>query len=47
MDVPYRVVLNEAVELTKDFGADEGHKYINAVLDKTSAGLRQAERGAR
>lgn len=47
IDVPYRVVLNEAVELTKDFGADEGHKYINAVLDKTSAGLRQAERAAR
>ena len=47
IDVPYRVVLNEAVELTKDFGADEGHKYINAVLDKTSAELRQAERAAR
>ena len=47
IDVPYRVVLNEAVELTKDFGADEGHKYINAVLDKTAAGLRQAERAAR
>lgn len=47
IDVPYRVVLNEAVELTKAFGAEEGHKYINAVLDKTSAGLRQAERAAR
>jgi N utilization substance protein B len=47
LDVPYRVVLNEAVELTKDFGADEGHKFINAVLDKTAAGLRQAERAAR
>jgi N utilization substance protein B len=47
IDVPYRVVLNEAVELTKAFGAEEGHKYINAVLDKTAAGLRQAERKAR
>ena len=44
LDVPYRVVLNEAVELTKAFGADEGHKYINAVLDKTAAELRKAER---
>ena len=43
-DVPYRVVLNEAVELTKSFGAEEGHKYINAVLDKTAAALRKAER---
>jgi N utilization substance protein B len=44
LDVPYRVVLNEAVELTKAFGAEEGHKYINAVLDKTAAELRKAER---
>ena len=43
-DVPYRVVLNEAVELTKAFGAEEGHKYINAVLDKAAAELRKAER---
>jgi len=47
IDVPYRVVLNEAMELSKDFGAEDSHKYINAVLDKTSAGLRQAERAAR
>ncbi|HEY3859486.1 MAG TPA: transcription antitermination factor NusB [Gammaproteobacteria bacterium] len=46
-DVPYRVVLNEAMELAKGFGAEDSHKYINAVLDKTSAGLRQAERDAR
>jgi N utilization substance protein B len=44
LDVPYRVVLNEAMELSKAFGAEESHKYINAVLDKTSAALRQAER---
>jgi N utilization substance protein B len=47
IDVPYRVVLNEAMELAKGFGAEDSHKYINAVLDKTSAGLRQAERDAR
>ena len=47
IDVPYRVVLNEAMELSKDFGAEDSHKYINAVLDKASAGLRQVERAAR
>ena len=46
LDVPYRVVLNEAVELAKAFGAEESHKYINAVLDKTAVGLRKAERTA-
>ena len=46
MDVPYKVVLNEAMELSKVFGAEDSHKYINAVLDKTSTALRQAERGA-
>ena len=44
LDVPYKVVLNEAMELSKAFGAEDSHKYINAVLDKTSATLRQAER---
>ena len=43
-DVPYRVVLNEAVELTKSFGAEDSHKYVNAVLDKTAGELRRAER---
>ena len=47
IDVPYKVVLNEAMELAKGFGAEDSHKYINAVLDKTSVGLRQAERAAR
>ncbi|MGH8398338.1 MAG: transcription antitermination factor NusB [Gammaproteobacteria bacterium] len=42
-DVPYRVVLNEAVELAKKFGAEESHKYINAVLDKVAGELRKAE----
>ena len=45
LDVPYRVVLNEAVELAKTFGAEDSHKYINAVLDKSAAQLRSMERG--
>jgi len=36
LDVPHRVVINEAVELSKKFGATDGHKYINALLDKAS-----------
>lgn len=35
-DVPYKVVINEAIDLGKDFGAQESHKYINGVLDKIS-----------
>jgi transcription antitermination protein NusB len=46
LDVPYRVVLNEAVDLTKRYGGTDGHKYINGVLDKLSKTVRQAERGA-
>ncbi|HAO25169.1 MULTISPECIES: transcription antitermination factor NusB [unclassified Methylophaga] len=42
-DIPYRVVLNEAVELAKSFGGEQGHKYVNGVLDKMGARLRQAE----
>ncbi len=45
--VPWRVVVNEAVELCKMFGADEAHKYINGVLDKTARSLRAHEIGAR
>jgi transcription antitermination protein NusB len=45
LDVPYRVVINEGVELTKRFGATDAHKYINAVLDKIARKLRAAERG--
>lgn len=33
-DIPYRVVINEAIDLTKQFGATDGHKFVNAVLDK-------------
>lgn len=42
-DIPYRVVLNEAVELAKSFGGEQGHKYVNGVLDKMGSRLRQVE----
>lgn len=45
IDVPYRVVLNEAVETTKRFGAEHGHTYVNGVLDKLAAHWRAAEYG--
>jgi len=43
-DVPYKVVINEAVELAKEFGGTDGHKYVNGVLDKLVARLRPDER---
>jgi N utilization substance protein B len=43
-DVPYRVIINEAIEVTKRFGADHGHSYVNGVLDKLAAQLRIAEK---
>lgn len=43
-DVPYRVVINEAIEVTKRFGADHGHSYVNGVLDKLAAQLRSVEK---
>jgi len=46
LDVPYRVVLNEGVELARKFGATEGHRYINAVLDRAARSLRAAEQTA-
>jgi N utilization substance protein B len=45
LDIPYRVVINEAVDLCKRFGATDAHKYINAVLDRAARELRAAERG--
>ena len=45
-DVPYRVVINESVELTKRFGATDGHKFVNAVLDRAARELRSAEQAA-
>ncbi|WP_133647721.1 transcription antitermination factor NusB [Paraburkholderia flava] len=43
VDIPYRVVINEAVELAKTFGGVDGYKYVNGVLDKLSARLRATE----
>lgn len=43
MQIPYKVVINEAVELTKRFGAEDAHKYINGVLDKVAKKLRPVE----
>ncbi|MFL9872998.1 transcription antitermination factor NusB [Paraburkholderia megapolitana] len=43
VDIPYRVVINEAVELAKTFGGSDGYKYVNGVLDKLSAKLRATE----
>jgi N utilization substance protein B len=43
-DVPYRVILNEAIEVTKRFGADHGHSYVNGVLDKLATHWRTAEK---
>jgi N utilization substance protein B len=40
IDVPYRVVINEAVELAKAFGGTDGHRYVNGVLDKLEASAR-------
>lgn len=46
IDVPYKVVINEAVALAKKFGASESHKYINGVLDRVARELRGAETSA-
>lgn len=43
LDVPYRVVLNEAVELAKNFGATDGHKFVNGVLDRLAQRMRVVE----
>ena len=42
-ETPYRVVINEAIELTKAFGGTDGHKYVNGVLDKVAAEVRAVE----
>ena len=47
LDVPYKVVINEAVELAKSYGGTDGHKYVNGVLDKLAARLRPDEVKAR
>ena len=43
VDIPYRVVINEAVEQAKLFGAEQGHKYVNGILDKLAQRLREVE----
>ena len=42
-EIPYRVVINEAIEQAKTFGAEEGHKFVNGVLDKIATQLRVDE----
>ena len=50
IEIPYKVAINEAVELAKSFGGTDGHKYVNGVLDKAAAeaaprrGRRRARR---
>jgi N utilization substance protein B len=47
VDIPYRVAINEAVELAKSFGGTDGHKYVNGVLDRAAGDLRPAEVAAK
>ena len=46
LEIPYRVVINEAIELAKCFGGTDGYKYVNGVLDKLAASERAVEVGA-
>ena len=43
LEVPYRVVINEAVELAKEYGGTDGYKFVNGVLDRLAPRLRAAE----
>ena len=43
IDIPYKVVINEGVNLARRFGATDGHKYVNACLDNAAQSLRQVE----
>lgn len=47
IDIPYRVVINEAIELTKTFGADQAYKFVNGTMDKLAEQLRKAEVAAK
>lgn len=47
LDVPYRVVINEGIELAKLFGADDSFKYVNGVLDKLARKIRRLEQAPR
>jgi len=43
VETPYRVVINEAIELAKKYGGTDGHKFVNGVLDRLAASLRPQE----
>lgn len=43
LDVPYKAIINESIELAKTFGAEHGHKYVNGVIDKVAKKLRKTE----
>ena len=43
LEIPYRVVLNESIELAKKYGGEDGHHYVNGVLDKLAKQLRESE----
>ncbi len=43
LDIPFKVVINEAVDLAKDYGATDGYRFVNGVLDKLAARVREAE----
>jgi len=45
LQMPYRVVITEAVELAKTFGAEDGHKYVNSILDRVARRIRAVELG--
>jgi N utilization substance protein B len=45
VDIPYKVVINEAVNLARKFGAADSHRFVNGVLDRTARSLRPAETG--
>ena len=47
LQTPYKVIINEAIELAKSFGGTDGHKYVNGVLDKLAAELRPNESNMR
>ena len=47
IDVPYKVVINEGIEMAKKYGGTEGHKFVNSLLDKLSGRLRLAETRSR
>ena len=46
IDIPYKVVISEAVALTKKFGADQAHKFVNGVLDRSAKNMRKLEQGS-